>query len=73
LPIGQKAIFRSTIDSRFDGEVLSETLIGDRAGIMPRISGRAWIYGLYQLGVDPSDPYPLGYTLTDTWGPEPVQ
>ena len=72
LPVGQKAVFRSTIDSRFDGEVLSETRVGDRAGIMPRISGRAWIYGLYQLGVDPSDPYPLGYTLADTWGPEPV-
>jgi len=72
LQVGQKAIFRSTIDSRFDGEVLSETAIGGRAGIVPRISGRAWIYGLYQLGVDPSDPYPLGYTLADTWGPEPI-
>jgi len=72
LKIGEKAIFLSTIDSRFDGEVLSETHIGDRAGIIPRISGRAWIYGFYQLGVDPSDPYPLGYTLPDTWGPEPV-
>jgi proline racemase len=20
--------------------------------------------------VDPGDPYPLGYTLADTWGPE---
>jgi len=72
LATGAKALFRSTIDSRFDGEVLSEVKVGDRDGIMPRISGRAWIYGIYQLGVDPSDPYPLGYTLADTWGPEAV-
>lgn len=72
LELGQKVTFRSTIDSRFEGEVLSETRVGERTAIVPRISGRAWIYGFYQLGVDPSDPYPLGYTLADTWGPEPV-
>lgn len=67
---GRKAAFLSTIDSRFEGEVLRTVPVGGRPGIVPRISGRAWIYGLYQLGVDPSDPYPLGYTLADTWGPE---
>ena len=72
LKVGERAVFHSTINSRFDGEVLSETPVGDRNGIIPRISGRAWIYGLYQLGADPSDPYPLGYTLADTWGPESV-
>ena len=72
LKVGERAVFHSTINSRFDGEVLSETPVGGRNGIIPRISGRAWIYGLYQLGADPSDPYPLGYTLADTWGPESV-
>jgi len=72
LDTAQEATFLSTIDSRFDGCVLKTTKVKDRAAVIPRVSGRAWIYGLYQLGVDPSDPYPLGYTLADTWGPESV-
>ncbi|MGA8261294.1 MAG: proline racemase family protein, partial [Arenicellales bacterium] len=67
---GRSATFLSTIDSRFEGEVLRIATVGGRPAVIPRISGRAWIYGLYQLGVDPTDPYPLGYTLADTWGPE---
>lgn len=69
LGIGQMVTQRSTIGSRFDAEIIDTTTLGNRAAVLPRISGRAWIYGLYQLGVDPSDPYPLGYTLSDTWGP----
>lgn len=70
IEVGRKATFLSTIDSRFEGEVLRTATVGGRPAVIPRISGRAWIYGLYQLGVDPTDPYPLGYTLADTWGPE---
>ena len=31
-------------------------------------SGRAWISGTYQLLLDPDDPWPEGYRLSDTWG-----
>ena len=31
------------------------------------ITGRAWITGFKQYVLDPTDPFPLGYTLTDTW------
>ena len=37
--------------------------------IHPRISGSAWIYGTAQLLLDPTDPYPEGFVLSDTWGP----
>ncbi|MEM8795668.1 MAG: proline racemase family protein [Pseudomonadota bacterium] len=59
---------RSTINSRFEATIVSETTTGPKPAIVPRISGRAWIYAMMQLGVDPSDPYPRGYTLADTWG-----
>jgi proline racemase len=45
--------------------IIGATTLGGRPAVLPRISGRAWIYGLYQLGVDPSDPYPLGYALSE--------
>jgi proline racemase len=59
----------STIGSRFEAEIVRTTEVGGLPAIVPRISGRAWIYALHQFGVDPTDPYPTGYTLTDTWGP----
>lgn len=59
---------RSTINSSFKASVLKETSVGDKPAIVPRISGRSWIYATLQLGRDPTDPYPLGYTMADTWG-----
>ena len=36
--------------------------------ILPEISGRAWITGTHQHMLDPSDPWPGGYRISDTWG-----
>jgi len=57
----------SIIDSRFDCRILGETGVGDRAAILPAIRGRAWITGTHQLLLDPEDPWPEGYRLSDTW------
>ncbi len=70
LGLAQPLELRSVIDSSFRAEVVRTTMVGERPAIVPRISGRAWIYSVGQLGLDPSDPYPLGYTLSDTWGPD---
>lgn len=59
---------RSAIDSEFRAAITGPAMLGEQPAVVPRISGRAWIYGLCQLGVDPDDPYPLGYTLPDAWG-----
>jgi proline racemase len=29
--------------------------------------GQAWITGLYQFGLDPTDPFPRGFTVADSW------
>jgi proline racemase len=63
---GETLTMRSVIDSEFQATITGLTTLGGRAAVLPRISGRAWIYGLFQLGVDPRDPYPLGYVLPDT-------
>lgn len=54
-------------NSRFLGTIVRETNVGGRKAIVPSISGRAWITGTSQLMPDPSDPYPGGYKLSDTW------
>lgn len=37
--------------------------------IIPRISGRGWVYGVEKLRIDGFDPFPTGFALSDTWGP----
>ncbi|QXC48988.1 proline racemase family protein [Agrobacterium salinitolerans] len=58
----------SLIGSTFTGRILGTTKVGDRLAILPEISGRGWITGIHQHMLDPSDPWPEGYRLTDTWG-----
>lgn len=64
---GDSLIGRSIIDSRFDCSIVSETRIADRTAIIPSIRGRAWITGTHQVMLDPDDPWPEGYRVTDTW------
>ena len=65
--VGERFISRSIIGSEFQCDIVSETRVGEVAAIVPRIAGRAWITGTHQYCLDPSDPFPEGYTLTDTW------
>ena len=58
----------SVIGSVFDGHIVSATHVGERNGIIPAVRGSAWITGLHQYLVDPSDPFPEGYLVADTWG-----
>jgi trans-L-3-hydroxyproline dehydratase len=66
--VGDSMTHASAIGSRFDGRIVSETRVGDRAAIVPAIRGSAWITGVWQVYVDPDDPFPEGYLLSDTWG-----
>ncbi len=58
----------SLIGSTFTGRILGTTTVGDIPAILPEISGRGWITGIHQHMLDPSDPWPEGYRLSDTWG-----
>ncbi len=66
--VGQTFEAISIIGSRFSGKIVEATTIGDRAAIVPEISGRGWITGTHQHMLDPDDPWPGGYRLSDTWG-----
>ena len=68
LRVGERFVGLSILGSRFDCRVVSETTVGGRSAILPSLSGRAWITGAQQLLLDPDDPFPQGYRLSDTWG-----
>ena len=66
--VGDKFNARSIIDSLFEVEFAETTTIGNKPAVIPRITGRGFIHGIHQIGIDPADPYPLGYSVADTWG-----
>lgn len=57
----------SIIGSEFTGRILGAAQVGSQAAIRPEISGRAWVTGTHQHMLDPDDPWPGGYRLSDTW------
>lgn len=67
LKTGDRFVGKSIIGSEFHCRIEGEVRVGDRAAIVPSISGRAWITGTHQLMLDPGDPWPGGYRLSDTW------
>ena len=68
LRVGEGLTHASLIGSRFEGRILSETTVAGRPAIRPSIRGRAWITGYHEYVLNPSDPFPAGYLLADTWG-----
>ncbi|WP_170546125.1 trans-3-hydroxy-L-proline dehydratase [Ruegeria arenilitoris] len=68
MTVGQTFEAVSIIGSRFTGRIVEHAQVGDRPAIIPEISGRGWITGTHQHMLDPDDPWPGGYRLSDTWG-----
>jgi proline racemase len=59
---------RSLIGGQFEGRIVGTAKVGHLDAILPEIAGRAWITGTHQHMLDPADPWPEGYRLSDTWG-----
>jgi len=68
MTVGQTFDAVSIIGSRFTGRIVKATKVGNHPAIIPEISGRGWITGTHQHMLDPDDPWPGGYRLSDTWG-----
>jgi proline racemase len=64
---GDRLVLESLIGSRFEGRIAGETMVAGRPAIVPQISGQGWITGTHQHMLDPTDPWPEGYRLSDTW------
>jgi proline racemase len=67
LGVGDAFRHEGILGTVFTGRVLEETTIGRYRAIVPTISGRAWITGFASYVVDPTDPFPDGFTVGDIW------
>jgi proline racemase len=63
LALGQEFVNESIIGGRFTGRLVEEVSVGDTAAVVPEVSGRAWISGMGQYLLDPTDPFPAGFAL----------
>lgn len=64
---GQPFVGRSLLGGRFECRIEARATVGERAAVVPSLSGRAFITGTHQHTLDPADPWPRGYRLSDTW------
>ena len=69
---GARFVATSLIDSEFAVAVKGTATVGGRPAVVPSISGRGWIFGTRTATVDPTDPFPTGFTLSDLWGRRPA-
>ena len=51
----------------YTGELVEETEVGGRPGVVPTIGGQAWISGFSNHVLDPTDPFTHGFTVGDLW------
>jgi proline racemase len=64
---GQLFDHESIIGTHFLSEVVATTRVRRKPAVITTVAGRAWITSIGQYGYDPDDPFPEGYTLSDTW------
>lgn len=67
LAVGEPFRHEGIVDTVFTGRLTSETSVGGRTAVIPEITGTGWVYALTSYVVDPSDPFPEGFTVGDIW------
>lgn len=67
LGVGQDYVNAGPLGTTFTGRIEKPTKVGPYDAIVPSLSGRAWISGVSQYMVDPTDPFPAGFTIADIW------
>lgn len=67
IEVGETFVHESIIGSRFESRIASTTTLGSVPAVVPVVAGQAWISAISQVGVDPTDRFQTGFTLSDTW------
>ncbi len=67
LRLGEAFYYESITGSLFRGEAVQEAVIGDWKGIIPQITGSAYLIGRSEWIVDSRDSMKYGFLLGKTW------
>ncbi|TDB87773.1 proline racemase [Actinomadura sp. KC216] len=63
LPLNTGFVNESFIGTRFHGRLVGATEVGGLPAVVPEIAGRAWITGTANYLLDPTDPFPEGFSF----------
>ena len=64
---GTDYVNEGPMGTTFTARALRETTVGPYPAIVPSLSGQAWITGMANYMIDPTDPFGQGFTLSDIW------
>jgi proline racemase len=67
LALGTPFRHEGILGTVFTGRLIEETTVGAYRAVVPTITGQAWITGFASYVVDPTDPFPDGFTVGDIW------
>jgi len=67
LAVGESLLHQSIIGSEYSATITDTVAVAGTPGIRPTITGSAWITAFHQYVLDPTDPFPTGYLLPDSW------
>lgn len=67
LGLGQDFRHEGILGTLFTGRLLRETQVGPYPAVVPALTGTAWITGIAQYVIDPTDPFFEGFTVGDIW------
>jgi proline racemase len=67
LGLDEPFVHEGILGTTFTGRLIEETQVGPYRAVVPDLTGTAWITGFGSIVVDPSDPFPEGYTVGDLW------
>ena len=72
MAVGDELVHEGILGTTFVGKLVGEAEVGaggDDAvrGVVPTVTGRAWITQHATVVLDPTDPFPVGYTVGDIW------
>ena len=68
LPLHQHFHHEGILGTVFTGQLVRKARVGNYQAVVPTLSGQAWITGFSQYVLDPTDPFPEGFTVGDIWG-----
>jgi proline racemase len=67
LPLNQNFRHAGVLGTVFTGRLVEETQVGPHRAVVPMLSGQGWITGMATYVLDPTDPFPDGFTVGDIW------
>lgn len=60
--------YEGILGTVFTGRLLREVDLAGTRAVVPTLTGQGWITGIAQYVLDPTDPFPEGFKVTDIWG-----